>query len=94
MVRRICTLGRGSHPLVKHQVQIRISRGSCREEGDRMPLFLCRWLNGNCSVVWARTTDDAIIELDQIANAQGSTDTRSLVRPPTSLSSLPVAASS
>ena len=35
-----------------------------------MPLFLCRWLNGDCSVVWARTTDDAIIELDQVANAE------------------------
>ena len=36
-----------------------------------MPLFLCRWLNGDCSVVWARTTDDAIVELDQVANAEG-----------------------
>ena len=36
-----------------------------------MPLFLCRWLNGDCSVVWARNTDEAIIELDQIANAEG-----------------------
>lgn len=36
-----------------------------------MPLFLCRWLNGDCSVVWARNTDEAIVELDQIANAEG-----------------------
>ena len=36
-----------------------------------MPLFLCRWLNGDCSVVWAPNTDEAIIELDQIANAEG-----------------------
>ena len=32
-----------------------------------MPLFLCRWLNGDCSVVWAQNTEDAIVELDQVA---------------------------
>jgi len=36
-----------------------------------MPLFLCRWSNGDCSVVWARTKEDAIMELDQVANAEG-----------------------
>ena len=36
-----------------------------------MPLFLCRWPNGDCSVVLARTKDDAIIELDQVGNAEG-----------------------
>ena len=36
-----------------------------------MPLFLCRWLNGDCSVVWARTKEDAIMELDEVANAEG-----------------------
>ena len=36
-----------------------------------MPLFLCRWSNGDCSVVWARNTEDAIVELDQVANAEG-----------------------
>ena len=36
-----------------------------------MPLFLCRWYNGDCSVVWARNKDDAIVELDQVANAEG-----------------------
>ena len=36
-----------------------------------MPLFLCRWPNGDCSVVWARNKDDAIVELDQIGNADG-----------------------
>jgi hypothetical protein len=36
-----------------------------------MPLFLCRWPNGDCSVVLARTRDDAIIELDQVGNAEG-----------------------
>ena len=36
-----------------------------------MALFLCRWPNGDCSVVWARTKEDAIMELDQVANAEG-----------------------
>ena len=35
-----------------------------------MPLFLCRWPNGECSVVLARTKDDAIVELDQVGNAE------------------------
>ena len=35
-----------------------------------MPLFLCRWPNGDCSVVLARTKEDAIIELDQVGNAE------------------------
>jgi hypothetical protein len=35
-----------------------------------MPLFLCRWPNGDCSVVLARTRDDAISELDQVGNAE------------------------
>ena len=36
-----------------------------------MPVYLCRWSNGDCSVVWARTEEDATIELDQIANPEG-----------------------
>ena len=36
-----------------------------------MPLHLCRWPNGDCSVVWARNKQDAIVELDQVANAEG-----------------------
>ena len=36
-----------------------------------MPLFLCRWANGDCSVVWARNQEDAIVELDQVANPDG-----------------------
>lgn len=36
-----------------------------------MPLFLCRWPNGDCSVVSARNKDDAIVELDQVGNAEG-----------------------
>ncbi len=36
-----------------------------------MPLFLCRWPNGDCSVVLARTKGDAMIELDQVGNAEG-----------------------
>ncbi len=35
-----------------------------------MPLFLCRWPNGDCSVVWAPTKDDGIVELDQVGNAE------------------------
>ena len=30
-----------------------------------MPLFLCRWSNGDCSVVCAPNEEDAIVELDQ-----------------------------
>lgn len=36
-----------------------------------MPLFLCRWSNGDCSVAWARNEEDAIVEFDQVANAEG-----------------------
>ena len=36
-----------------------------------MPLYLCRWPNGDCSVVWARNKEDAIVELDQVGNAEG-----------------------
>ena len=36
-----------------------------------MALFLCRWFNGDCSVVWARNKEDAIVELDQVANPEG-----------------------
>jgi len=35
-----------------------------------MSLFLCRWPNGDCSVVQARTKEDAISELDQVGNAE------------------------
>ena len=35
-----------------------------------MPLFLCRWVNGDCSVVLARNKEDAIVELDEVANAE------------------------
>jgi hypothetical protein len=36
-----------------------------------MPLYLCRWPNGDCSIVWARNKAKAIIELDQVGNAEG-----------------------
>jgi len=36
-----------------------------------MPLFLCRWPNGDCSVVLARTKEAAIVALDQVGNAEG-----------------------
>ena len=35
-----------------------------------MPLFLCRWPNGDCSVVWARDKQEAVFELDQVGNAE------------------------
>jgi hypothetical protein len=41
-----------------------------------MPLFLCRWPNGDCSVVLARTKADAIVELDQVGNAEDCPITR------------------
>ena len=36
-----------------------------------MPLFLCRWPNGDCSAVLAASERDALIKLDEIANAEG-----------------------
>ena len=36
-----------------------------------MPLYLCRWPNGDCSVVWASTKGAAVELLDEIANAEG-----------------------
>jgi hypothetical protein len=36
-----------------------------------MPLFLCRWPNGDCSVVLARGKADAIEQLDEVGNAEG-----------------------
>jgi hypothetical protein len=37
-----------------------------------MPLFLCRWENGDCSFVAAPTKDAAIQYLDEIGNAESS----------------------
>jgi len=36
-----------------------------------MPVFLCRWPNGDCSLVSARTRTEAIERLDEVANAEG-----------------------
>ena len=36
-----------------------------------MPVFLCRWPNGDCSIVSARTQTEAIERLDEVANAEG-----------------------
>ena len=41
-----------------------------------MPLFLCRWPNGDCSIVLARDQADAIERLDEVANAEGCPITR------------------
>ena len=35
-----------------------------------VPVFLCRWPNGDCSIVLARTRTDAVEKLDEVANAQ------------------------
>ena len=37
-----------------------------------MPVFLCRWPNGDFSVVAAPHKDAAIEELDEVANAEGA----------------------
>ena len=36
-----------------------------------MPLYLCRWPNGDCSVVWAANKGEAIENLDEVDNAEG-----------------------
>ena len=36
-----------------------------------MPLFLCRWPNGDWSAVLAQHEQDAIIRLDEVSNAEG-----------------------
>jgi hypothetical protein len=44
-----------------------VSRGNLRAMG----VFLCRWPNGDCSVVLARSKADAVEKLDEVANAEG-----------------------
>ena len=48
---------RGSAIIYCHQGRpvIPSGVGYHQEKGDDMPLFLCRWPNGDCSVVWAGT---------------------------------------
>ncbi len=36
-----------------------------------MPLYLCRWPNGDCSVVWAANKGEAVEILDEVDNAEG-----------------------
>ncbi len=36
-----------------------------------MPVYVCRWPNGDCSVVQARSKQAAIIKLDEMDNAEG-----------------------
>ena len=36
-----------------------------------MPVFICRWQNGDFSAVSARSREDAIILLDEVGNAEG-----------------------
>ncbi len=35
-----------------------------------MPLYMCRWPNGDCSVVWATNKGAAIENLDEVDNAE------------------------
>ena len=37
-----------------------------------MPLFLCRWQNGDCSFVAARNKTAAILALDEVGNAEAA----------------------
>jgi hypothetical protein len=37
-----------------------------------MPVFICRWPNGDCSFVSAQSKTEAIIRLDEIDNAETS----------------------
>lgn len=36
-----------------------------------MPLYLCRWTNGDCSFVFAANKGEAIERLDEVGNAEG-----------------------
>jgi len=36
-----------------------------------MPLYMCRWINGDVSFVWARNKTDAVEALDEVDNAEG-----------------------
>jgi hypothetical protein len=36
-----------------------------------MPLYLCRWPNGDCSVIRAANKAEAIEMLDEVDNAEG-----------------------
>src|SRR3990172_12647957 len=36
-----------------------------------MPIYLCRWPNGDCSVVRAKNKGEAVELLDEIGNAEG-----------------------
>ena len=36
-----------------------------------MPVFVCRWPDGDCSLVFARSKEAAIERLDEVGNAEG-----------------------
>ena len=40
--------------------------------GSSVPLFLCRWPNGDCSFVAARNKTEAIVALDEVGNAESA----------------------
>ena len=37
-----------------------------------VPVYVCRWPNGDCSFVSATSRDEAIVKLDEIGNAEPS----------------------
>lgn len=50
----------------------RICHAACARGNLRaVPVFLCRWPNGDCSIVLARTRTAAVEKLDEVANAEG-----------------------
>ena len=42
-----------------------------RRREPLMPMYLCRWPNGDCSAVWARDEQDATLKLDEVGDAKG-----------------------
>jgi hypothetical protein len=42
------------------------------KRGNTMHMYICRWENGDFSVVQARTKQDAIVKLDEVGAAEAS----------------------
>ena len=40
-----------------------------KDNGSTMPMFMCRWRNGDPSFVFAANEDDAMVQLDEWGNA-------------------------
>jgi len=62
----VCDRPRDRRPIA------RICHAACaRGDLRAMPVFLCRWPNGDCSIVLVRTRTAAVEKLDEVANAEG-----------------------